>query len=382
MVTEPNHENCEHLSEEAYFNPDCTPQYVTGHQNLSANEKSHLLLLESNLKKRIIGQDAAIAAVCKCLRRNAVGLREPNRPVGNFMFAGPSGVGKTELCKAISDTLFGPNARMIRLDMSEYMAQHSYVSLVGASRGYVGYEDGGYLTNLVLQNPKAVLCIDEIEKAHEDVFSIFLQILSDGILTSTRGEAVSFRDIIVIFTSNIGAEQVASNSQPIGFDKNSDIAGNKNRKIYEAMKSTFKPEFLNRIDDTIYFNTLTTQDVLAICRLQLARIKQRAKQIGLGVDFDKSAIRELARRGYNTAYGARELKRVLADNIETMLADKFLTDELKFGDNIRIYYSADSFVAKPAKAKQALSPKDGLCSSDERIMTTTKAVRAAKGAKL
>jgi ATP-dependent Clp protease ATP-binding subunit ClpA len=233
------------------------------------------------------------------------------------------------------------------------MAQHSYSTLVGAARGYLGYDDGGYLTNLVKQNPKAVLCVDEIEKAHEDVFSIFLQVLSDGILTSTQGETVSFKDIIVIFTSNVGAKDAASNSQPIGFDKDGDISDNKNQKIAEAMKRTFKPEFLNRIDDTVYFNTLTAQDLSAICRIQLNKIKERARKIGIRVEFERNAVKELAQRGHNATYGARELKRVLAENIETMLADKILADELKFGDNIRVCFQSESFIIEPVRAALA-----------------------------
>ncbi|MDR0196873.1 MAG: AAA family ATPase, partial [Oscillospiraceae bacterium] len=220
-------------------------------ESANSAEKSKLLNMESRLKKRIVGQDAAISSICRAIRRSRAGFKDPARPVGSFIFLGTSGIGKTELCKALAAVLYGSEKKLLKFDMSECMHAHDSSRLTGSAPGYVGYENGGQLTNAVKQNPSAVLCLDEIEKANPDVLNLFLQIMEDGVLTSGQGEKISFADILIIMTSNIGAEEIVRESKPIGFSDGYDEEADVKYKITDVMKNTFKPEFLNRIDEII-----------------------------------------------------------------------------------------------------------------------------------
>ena len=311
--------------------------------------KPNLIDMESALRKKIIGQDAAISAVCRAIRRNAVGLRDPTRPVGCFLFVGATGTGKTELCKALAEYLYGDTSKLIKIDLSEYMSRWDASRLTGAAPGYTGYEEGGQLTNLVLQNPDAVLCLDELEKAHPDVLNIFLQVMNDAVLTSAQGEAVSFREILIIMTSNIGSEAYTKCST-IGFTGDSSEKLEVKSDVNKAIKKALKPEFLNRIDEVVMFNQLTEKDIIKICKIMLEKVKKQAAKLGIKLDFDSKAVVELSRLGFDTEYGARPLKRVIDTKINDMLADMILTEELKSGESVTVTFDGNKFETVNKKA--------------------------------
>jgi ATP-dependent Clp protease ATP-binding subunit ClpC len=306
-------------------------------------DRQRLLNLESELKEKIIGQDAAISAICRAIRRGEAGFRDPMRPVGSFVFLGPSGVGKTELCRVLAEILYGNKNRLIKLDMSEYMAKHEASKLTGAAPGYTGYETGGRLTNLIKQHPHSVLCIDEMEKAHPDIFDLFLQILEDGVLTSSQGEVISFANVLIIMTSNLGAKEFNSK---IGFaaDNNAERVKEAEKHMVSTLKTTFRPEFLGRIDDVIIFNKLSEREVLTVCKNMLKTVIFRAKILGIKLDFDKTSIAELVKLGYNEEYGVRPLRRVISGKIEDVLADRVLSGELNPGDDIQVKFGKKGFV--------------------------------------
>jgi len=336
------------MNENELFEPKFTvkPQPV---KTILPVEKPNLINMEAALKKKIIGQDTAISAICRAIRRNAAGLRDPTRPVGCFLFLGMSGVGKTELCKAIAEYLYGSAQKLIKLDMSEYMARWDASRLTGAAPGYTGYEEGGQLTNLVKQTPSAVLCIDELEKAHPDVLNVFLQIMNDATLTSSQGEVVSFKDVLIIMTSNIGSEAYNKRSS-IGFTGDANVESDITSDINIALKKALKPEFINRIDECVIFNRLYEKDIQKICKILLNKVKLQAAKIGIKLDFDASVISELSRIGYDTEYGARPLKRVIDVKINDMLADMIISDKLKSGLSATISFDGNEFSVKNIKA--------------------------------
>ena len=313
-------------------------------------ERNKLLNLETLLKEKIIGQDAAIESVCRAIRRSRAGLKDDAKPVGVFLFMGNTGIGKTELCKALAEVLYGDKKRLLRLDMSEYSSRWDIVRMTGAAPGYLGHENGGQLTNMVKENPQSVLCIDEIEKVHPDVYNIFLQIFDDGILTSSQGETVSFKDILIIMTSNIGSDELANGDKPIGFAKYNKV--DSKSKLDSALKQTFKPEFLGRIDEVITFNKLNVNHIFQICGIMLNELKQRAAKVGITVEFDKSVAVELVRLGYSEKYGVRPLKRVISAKIEDLLADKIISGELKSGEEIRITFNENGFESLKKKSRK------------------------------
>ena len=286
-----------------------------------------LLRLEDQLHARIVGQDEAVSAVSKAIRRARAGLKDPNRPIGSFIFVGPTGVGKTDLTKALAESLFGDENLMIRLDMSEYMEKSSVSKLIGAAPGYVGYDDnaGGQLTERVRRKPYSVVLFDEIEKAHSDVFNLLLQILDDGRLTDNRGRVVSFKNTVLILTSNIGAHEVKE-VNALGFrsaDEQSEYADMKLR-IEDALKAQFKPEFLNRLDDVIVFHKLTQEDAARICEKILEGLSKRMKAKGIGLKVSARAKTRLVEEGYHADYGARPLKRVVQKMVEDKLSEAIL----------------------------------------------------------
>jgi len=348
------------MIEEEFFDPgyitneiaDITGLYATPDIALSSDEKDKLLSLEDKIKRRIIGQDAAITAICRAIKRNKIGFKDPLRPVGSFIFLGTSGVGKTELCRALAEVLYGDAKKLIKIDMSEYMERWEATRLIGAAPGYTGHDNGGQLTNIVKNNPEAVLCLDEIEKAHPDIFNIFLQIMEDGVLTSSKGEAVSFKDILIIMTSNIGSGEITHGAKPIGFSGDYSEETDIKVKITAVLKKTFKPEFLNRLDEIITFNRLTEKDILQVCKIMLKKVKSKARKIGIKVDFDRTAVVEIARLGFSKEYGARPLRRVVSAKIEDMLADKVLAGELNAGDDIHIVFNKKSFAIAKRRAVQ------------------------------
>jgi ATP-dependent Clp protease ATP-binding subunit ClpB len=286
-----------------------------------------LIHMDERLKMRVIGQDDGIQAVSAALRRARSGLQDPNRPIGSFIFLGPTGVGKTELARALAEFMFDNEQAMIRIDMSEYMEKHAVARLIGAPPGYVGYDEGGYLTEAVRRKPYSVLLFDEIEKAHPDVFNILLQILDDGRLTDGHGRTVDFKNTVVIMTSNVGSQWIQ--------DPSLDEEEKKNRSM-EALRATFKPEFLNRIDDIIMFHGLTLADINRIVGIQLGLIDRRLKDRKISIELTEAAKKYIAEQGYSPVYGARPLKRSLQKLVLDPLALDILAGKFTEGDHIVI----------------------------------------------
>ena len=306
-------------------------------KKLAMEESERLIKLEETLHERVVGQNEAVTAVAKAIRRGRVGLKDPKRPIGSFLFLGPTGVGKTELSKALADALFGNESALIRVDMSEYMEKHSVSKMIGSPPGYVGYEEGGQLSEKVRRNPYSVILFDEIEKAHPDVFNILLQILDDGMVTDSTGRKVDFKNTIIIMTSNAGAQNIVA-PKNLGFNVSSDPESNYNNmktKVMDEVKRIFKPEFLNRIDEMIVFHTLGRNEMLQIVNIMLSTINKRLKeQMGLSVEPDESAKEYIVSEGYDEKYGARPLKRTIQNQIEDKLAEQILEGAIKAGDTV------------------------------------------------
>ncbi|MCD7736282.1 MAG: AAA family ATPase, partial [Lachnospiraceae bacterium] len=308
-------------------------------QKIADQEGKRLLKLDALLHSRVIGQDEAVQAVAKAVRRSRSGLKNPDRPIGSFLFLGPTGVGKTELSKALADLVFGTPNAMIRIDMSEYMEKHSVSRLVGSPPGYVGYDEGGQLSEKVRRNPYSVVLFDEIEKAHPDVFNILLQVLDEGHITDAQGRKIDFKNTILIMTSNAGAQSIIA-PKHLGFG-----SGNDAQKNHEAMKSSvmeevrriFKPEFLNRIDETIVFHSLSEENVRDITGLLLDELKKRCEnQLGLRLLFSPAVKQLLAKEGYDPKYGARPLRRAVQSRVEDPLAEELLSGRVKAGDSVAV----------------------------------------------
>ncbi len=308
-------------------------------QRLAEAESQKLRRLEQTLHKRVVGQEEAVAAVARAVKRGRVGLKDPRRPVGSFLFLGPTGVGKTELSKALAGVLFGREEAMIRVDMSEYMEKHSVAKMIGSPPGYVGHDDGGQLSEKVRRNPYAVILFDEIEKAHPDVFNILLQVLDDGHITDSQGRKVDFKNTVIIMTSNAGAGSIISPKR-LGFASTEDA-----KQDYEFMKNSvmgevkkiFKPEFLNRIDETIVFHTLQKEEIAQIAGLLLRELEKRcAAQLSIQVSFKDSVRKWLAETGYDVKYGARPLKRAIQNKIEDVLADELLEGRIREGNHVDV----------------------------------------------
>lgn len=314
---------------------------------LTQEESERLLNLEKILHQRIIGQDEAVTAVSKAIRRGRVGLKDPNRPVGSFIFLGPTGVGKTELCKALAQAMFGDENAMIRFDMSEFMEKHTVSKLIGSPPGYVGYDEGGQLTESVRRHPYSVLLFDEIEKAHPDVFNMLLQILDDGRLTDSQGRHVNFRNTVIIMTSNVGARLITEKQKNLGFFGGEEKAENDNAKIKESvmseLKQVFKPEFLNRVDDIIVFNKLTSEDIQNIAANLLETLQKRLADLDIDAEFTPEAVKAVAEAGFDDIYGARPLKRAIQSKIEDAVSEKLLDGSIKSGKKIKCDFKDGEF---------------------------------------
>ena len=315
---------------------------------LTQEESKRLLNMEGELHERIVGQDEAVKAVSRAIRRSRVGLKDPKRPTGSFIFLGPTGVGKTELCKSLAASMFGDENAMIRLDMSEYMEKHTVSRLVGSPPGYVGYDEGGQLTERVRRKPYSVVLFDEIEKAHPDVFNMLLQILDDGILTDSQGRKVDFKNCIIIMTSNIGAKQIAgSGSSSLGFG--SEKGGSmSDERIKEAvmgeLKNAFRPEFLNRVDDIIVFRKLQKEDIEQIAKRMLDSLAKRVASMGIAISFDNAAVGSIADAGFDPVYGARPLRRAIQSKIEDKLSEEILEGRINSGDTCVCRVDGKDFV--------------------------------------
>ncbi|MDO4563855.1 MAG: ATP-dependent Clp protease ATP-binding subunit [Clostridia bacterium] len=307
-------------------------------KRLAEEEADRLRRLEEVLHQRVVGQDEAVIAVSKAIRRGRVGLKDPKRPTGSFIFLGPTGVGKTELSKALAEALFGDENALTRIDMSEYMEKHSVSKLVGSPPGYVGYDDAGQLTEKIRRNPYCVLLFDEIEKAHPDVFNILLQILEDGILTDSQGRRVDFRNTVIIMTSNLGANRIIDPKR-LGFTaaENSEATYESIKKnVMDELKKSFRPEFLNRIDDIIVFHPLTEEQIQQIARLMLETFRARLNANGISAKFDKRAVDLLAKEGFDPTYGARPLRRAIQSKVEDLFAEQMLDGTIKKGDAVTV----------------------------------------------
>ncbi|MGM9542312.1 MAG: ATP-dependent Clp protease ATP-binding subunit [Candidatus Limivicinus sp.] len=303
--------------------------------SLDESESQRLQGLEEQLKQRIIGQDEAVGAVARAIRRSRVGLKDPRRPVGSFLFLGPTGVGKTELCRALAATVYGDENAMIRLDMSEYMEKHSVSRLIGSPPGYVGYEDGGQLTEKVRRKPWSVVLFDEIEKAHEDVWSILLQIMDDGHLTDATGRRVDFSNTVIVMTSNIGAKTITENRPALGFaDSQRRDEEDMNQKVMAELRATFRPEFLNRVDETIVFHRLSEEHLCAITQTLLEQVKQRFQALGITLLVPEDTARWLASQGHDDKFGARPLRRTVQHCIEDAAAEQLLEGKIGPGDRV------------------------------------------------
>ncbi len=305
--------------------------------SLTEDESTRLMKMEEILHKRVVGQDEAVSAVARAIRRGRVGLKDPKRPIGSFLFLGPTGVGKTELCKALAEAVFGDENAMIRIDMSEFMEKHTVSKLIGSPPGYVGYDEGGQLTEKVRRKPYSVILFDEIEKAHEDVFNIMLQIMDDGVLTDSQGRHVNFKNTIIVMTSNVGAKNIVDAKKPLGFTHDGEDGCVKSPEeirelVMGDLRRTFRPEFLNRIDDIIVFHQLTREDIREIATNMLATVEKRIAGLGVTLTVTDEALDKLAGKGFDPVYGARPLRRVIQTDIEDNVAELVLTGTLKSGD--------------------------------------------------
>ena len=300
---------------------------------MTEQESERLLRMEEELHKRIVGQNTAVSAIARAIRRGRAGLKDPKRPIGSFIFSGPTGVGKTELTKALAESMFGDENAMIRLDMSEFMEKHTVSKLIGSPPGYVGFDEGGQLTEKIRRKPYSVVLFDEIEKAHPDVFNMLLQILDDGILTDSQGRRVDFKNCVIIMTSNVGARMITEEKTSFGFTANEN--SHSYEKIKEAvmgeLKNTFRPEFLNRVDDIIVFNRLTKEEIKQIAKNLLATLTKRMADLEIQMIFDETVVDFVAKAGFDKVYGARPLKRTIQTKIEDVLSEKILDKSIEKG---------------------------------------------------
>jgi ATP-dependent Clp protease ATP-binding subunit ClpC len=285
--------------------------------------------LDKHIVGTVIGQDAAVIKVAKSIKRNRLGIKDPNRPIGSFVFLGSTGVGKTHLAKQLAKEMFGSEDSLIRVDMSEYQEKHTVSKLVGAPPGYVGYEEGGLLTEKVKNKPYSVILFDEVEKAHKDVFTVLLQILDDGHVTDSLGRKINFKNTLIILTSNLGVKKLQDFGTGIGFSNNTYSNEEAKKEILmKEMKNFFSPEFINRIDDTIVFNSLSQDDIKKITDIELKKLMKRLEEMKYKITYDESLLNYLSKIGYDEVYGARPLKRAIQDKVEDLLSEEVLTDKI------------------------------------------------------
>lgn len=328
---------------------------------LTEEESERLLNMEKILHERIVGQDKAVSAVAKAIRRGRVGIKNPNRPLGSFIFLGPTGVGKTELCKSLAEAMFGSEDAIIKLDMSEYMEKHTVSKLIGSPPGYVGFEEGGQLTEKIRRKPYSVVLFDEIEKAHPDVFNMLLQILEDGVLTDSKGRKVSFKNAVIIMTSNVGASKITNNKTALGFGEGGDENRNIEELVMEDLKRTFKPEFLNRIDEIIVFNRLEKDDIKEIAKRMLKTLTKRLAEMDIALSFTDEAISAIADAGFDNVYGARPLRRAIQQKIEDPLSELMLEKQVVSGGD---------YVADFKDGKFTFESADGLTADKKETAET------------
>ncbi|MDD2326201.1 MAG: AAA family ATPase, partial [Alphaproteobacteria bacterium] len=309
-------------------------------------ERDKLLKMEELLRRRVIGQDEAITAVANAVRRARAGLQDPNRPIGSFLFLGPTGVGKTELTKALAEFLFDDEQAMVRLDMSEYMEKHAVSRLIGAPPGYVGYEEGGALTEAVRRRPYQVILFDEVEKAHVDIFNVLLQVLDDGRLTDGQGRVVDFRNTLIILTSNLGADAIAA-------DEGEELSDTTRQIVADVVKHHFRPEFLNRLDEMLIFRRLSRRNMAAIVKVQIERLQKLLAPRQMTLALSEEAMAWLADKGYDPIYGARPLKRVIQRSLQNKMAEAFLAGRIKDGDGVKVTLAGDDLAIQGEASPEA-----------------------------
>lgn len=302
-------------------------------------ESERLMKLEETLHKRVIGQDEAVSSIARAIRRGRVGLKDPDRPIGSFLFLGPTGVGKTELSKALADAMFGSEEALIRVDMSEFMEKHTVSKLIGSPPGYVGYDEGGQLSEKVRRNPYSVVLFDEVEKAHPDVFNVLLQVLDDGHITDSTGRVVDFKNTVIIMTSNAGAQNIVQ-PKTLGFASVTDEKErheNMKTKVMDEVKRLFKPEFINRIDEIIVFHALNKEQIGSIVDIMIAKVNKRImEQMKISIELNDEAKKYIVDKGYDEKYGARPLRRTIQNDIEDALAEKILEGTVKQGNRVLV----------------------------------------------
>jgi ATP-dependent Clp protease ATP-binding subunit ClpB len=314
---------------------------------LMEGEVEKLIHMEERLHDRVIGQDEAVEAVSGALRRSRAGLSDPDRPIGSFLFLGPTGVGKTELARALAEFMFDSEQALVRIDMSEYMERHAVARLIGAPPGYVGYEEGGQLTEAVRRRPYSVILLDEIEKAHPDVYNVLLQIMDDGRLTDGQGRTVDFKNTVLIMTSNVGSQFIAAEA----------VEEKAREQVEEALTQTFPPEFLNRIDDVVIFHRLTKADLGKIVDIQVAQLSARVSEKGIDIELTDKARELLGNLGFDSTYGARPLKRVIQKQLVDKLALRLLEGDFGEGDTVKVDAAGGELTFEKAKARGKAEPK-------------------------
>jgi ATP-dependent Clp protease ATP-binding subunit ClpC len=311
--------------------------------------------LEENLSSKVIGQKEAVSKISKSIRRNRIGIKDPNKPIGSFIFLGSSGVGKTYLAKQLAKEMFGSDDNLIRIDMSEYQEKHSISKLLGTTAGYVGYDEGGFLTEKVKNKPYSVVLFDEIEKAHKDIFTIFLQIMDDGYVVDGSGKKINFKNCIIIMTSNIGVRKIQEFGTGLGFKTSSNVYSEEEKKkdiLKRELQKFFAPEFLNRIDETIIFNSLSKQEIKQIVELELNKLFNRLVSLKYNFTYDPSIIPFISEIGFDELYGARPLKRVIQDKIEDFLSEEILKGIIKQDIPYEIYFENNEIKYKERKTKK------------------------------
>ena len=329
-------------------------------QRIAEKESGRLSRMNQDMQGRVIGQDPAIAKVVKAIQRNRAGLKDPNKPIGSFIFLGPTGVGKTQLAKELAKFMFQSEEALIRIDMSEYMEKFAVSRLIGAPPGYIGYEEGGQLTEKVRRRPYSIILLDEIEKAHPDVFNLMLQALDDGQLTDSLGRKIDFRNTIIIMTSNIGARQLSDFGTGVGFGTQTRIENESNAQssiIQSALKKAFAPEFLNRIDDVVIFNSLVRADIHKIIDIELEKLYGRINDLGYKIKLSDAAKDFIADKGFDEKYGARPLKRAIQKYVEDPLAEEIINANLQEGDTISVGYKKDAETVN-VKITKGKKPKE------------------------
>lgn len=346
-------------------------------QRMLESERDRILKMGDKLRERVVGQDEAIEVVTQAIQRSRAGLNDPTKPIASMVFLGPTGVGKTELCKALAEFMFDSEDAIIRMDMSEYMEKHTVSRLVGAPPGYVGYDEGGQLTDAVRRKPYSVILFDEMEKAHPDVFNIMLQLLDDGRVTDSKGVHVSFKNCVVIFTSNVGSQDILE----LGGNSDPESQGIMKARVENAMKERFKPEFLNRIDENIIFNSLSKNNLRGIVKLEVRRLEQRLKDRQITMNLSENALDYLTDTGFDPVYGARPLKRAIQRELETAAAQGILKGDFTDGDTIlvdadynglTIHKVIDGVVDIPVEESEELKPEDEIPESGPELPTDSK----------